>query len=198
MFLLAMAVGMLMPLQTCINTRLRKRLGSPFSAAFASVLTSLLFIAGVLFFTAGSLRLPWDRLAEEPKWIYIGGLCGVTVMTGNILLFPKLGGVQTVIFPILGQIVTGLLIDALGLFRVETKELSPENAEDQKWIFKDSEGKELRWGDHCEHGFCFYFSGDEAPHRAEFRPGWLPQEPTFWYPGPDISKGSPVGSPVIS
>ncbi len=117
MFLLAMAVGMLMPLQTCINTRLRKRLGSPFSAAFVSVLTSLLFIAGVLFFTAGSLRLPWDRLAGEPKWIYIGGLCGVTVMTGNILLFPKLGGVQTVIFPILGQIVTGLLIDALGLFR---------------------------------------------------------------------------------
>ena len=117
MFLLAMAVGMLMPLQTCINTRLRKRLGSPFSAAFASVLTSLLFIAGVLLFIVGSLRLPWDRLAGEPKWIYIGGFCGITVMTGNILLFPKLGGVQTVIFPILGQIVTGLLIDALGLFR---------------------------------------------------------------------------------
>ncbi len=124
MFFLAMAVGMLMPLQTCINTRLRKRLGSPFSAAFVSVLTSLLFIAGVLFFTAGSLRLPWDRLAGEPKWIYIGGLCGVTVMTGNILLFPKLGGVQTVIFPILGQIVTGLLIDALGLFRGNVTPLS--------------------------------------------------------------------------
>ena len=117
MFLLAAAVGMLMPLQTCINTRLRKRLGSPFSAAFVSVLTSMLFIAAVLYFTAGSLRLPFDKLAGEPKWIYIGGLCGVTVMTGNILLFPKLGGVQTVIFPILGQIVTGLLIDAFGLFR---------------------------------------------------------------------------------
>ena len=92
MFLLAAAVGMLMPLQTCINTRLRKRLGSPFSAAFVSVLTSMLFIAAVLLFTVG-LKLPFDRLAEEPKWIYIGGLCGVTVMTGNILLFPKLGGV---------------------------------------------------------------------------------------------------------
>ena len=84
---------------------------------------------------------------------------------------------------------------ALGLFRVETKELSPENAEEQKWVFTDSEGKELRWGDHCEHGFCFYSCGDESPHRAEFRPGWLPQEPTFWYPGADISKGSPVWDP---
>ena len=80
---------------------------------------------------------------------------------------------------------------ALGLFRVETRELLPENAEDQKWSFTDSEGKELRWGDHCEHGFCFYFTGDETPRKVEFHPGWLPQEPTFWYPWPEQYKYRP-------
>ena len=84
---------------------------------------------------------------------------------------------------------------ALGLFRVEPIELTKENAEDQMWLFTDSEGKEMRWGDHCEHGFCFYFGGEEAPHKAEFRPGWRPQDPTFWIPGTDISKGSPVWDP---
>ncbi len=81
---------------------------------------------------------------------------------------------------------------AFGLFRVEPSELTKENAEDQMWIFTDSEGNEMRWGDHCEHGFSFYFSGEETPRRVVFRPGWLPQEPTFWFPGVDIDKGSPV------
>lgn len=37
-------------------------------------------------------------------------------LTGNILLFPKLGGVQTVVLPVLGQILMGLAIDNFGLF----------------------------------------------------------------------------------
>ena len=37
-------------------------------------------------------------------------------LTGNILLFPKLGGVQTVVLPVLGQILMGLTIDNFGLF----------------------------------------------------------------------------------
>ncbi len=51
-----------------------------------------------------------------PAWIWIGGICGVVFLTGNILLFPKLGGVQTVVLPVLGQILMGLTIDNFGLF----------------------------------------------------------------------------------
>ncbi|EEW50107.1 hypothetical protein HMPREF0290_1341 [Corynebacterium efficiens YS-314] len=39
------------------------------------------------------------------------------VLTGNILLFPQVGSVQTVILPITGQVITGLLIDTFGLLR---------------------------------------------------------------------------------
>ncbi|WP_268869682.1 DMT family transporter [Paucilactobacillus suebicus] len=46
----------------------------------------------------------------------MGGLLGVVYLTGNILLFPKLGSVQTVIMPVLGQIIAGLVIDNFGLF----------------------------------------------------------------------------------
>src|SRR5699024_10155935 len=51
-----------------------------------------------------------------PFWLWIGGLLGVIYLTSNILLFPKLGSVQTVIMPILGQIIMGLIIDNFGLF----------------------------------------------------------------------------------
>ena len=41
---------------------------------------------------------------------------GVCFVLGNILLFPRLGAVQTVVLPILGQVMMGLCIDRFGLF----------------------------------------------------------------------------------
>ncbi|WP_207999177.1 DMT family transporter [Macrococcus lamae] len=43
-------------------------------------------------------------------------MLGVIGLTGNILLFPKLGGVQTVLLPLMGQIIASMLIDTFGLF----------------------------------------------------------------------------------
>ncbi|MHA2788232.1 DMT family transporter [Corynebacterium sp. S7] len=54
--------------------------------------------------------------AGQPWWIFTGGALGVVVLTGNILLFPRVGSVQTVILPLSGQIFMGLLIDSFGLF----------------------------------------------------------------------------------
>ena len=51
-----------------------------------------------------------------PWWLWLGGVMGVCFVLGNILLFPRLGAVQTVVLPILGQVVTGLIIDRFGLF----------------------------------------------------------------------------------
>ena len=41
---------------------------------------------------------------------------GVCFVLGNILLFPRLGALETVVLPILGQVVMGLLVDRFGLF----------------------------------------------------------------------------------
>ena len=54
--------------------------------------------------------------ATLPWWIWPGGVMGVCFVLGNILLFPRLGAVQTVVLPILGQVVMGLIIDRFGLF----------------------------------------------------------------------------------
>ena len=82
---------------------------------------------------------------------------------------------------------------ALGLFRVVPGEMKSVPEKEQTWIFMDSDGNEVeRWvGDDFANGFCFRFSGEEAPHRVEFRAGWLPQEPTFWYPDPALDPYSP-------
>lgn len=48
--------------------------------------------------------------------MWFAGVFGVTLLTGNVLLLPKLGSLKTVIMPVTGQIVMGLLIDAFGWF----------------------------------------------------------------------------------
>ena len=54
--------------------------------------------------------------ASAPWWVWLGGAMGVCFVLGNILLFPRLGAVQTVVLPILGQVMMGLCIDRFGLF----------------------------------------------------------------------------------
>ena len=58
-----------------------------------------------------------DIPADAPWWVWLGGLFGACFVMGNILLFPALGAVETVVLPILGQVAMGLLIDQFGLFR---------------------------------------------------------------------------------
>ncbi|NIZ58372.1 DMT family transporter, partial [Staphylococcus aureus] len=48
-------------------------------------------------------------------WV-VGGLLGVSFLTGNLLLLPKLGATLTVIATVAGQIIMGVIIDTFGLF----------------------------------------------------------------------------------
>lgn len=110
------AVGMGLSAQTSINGRLRRSVLSPFLTSFISFTVSTLFITTLVLATTDSIIPDMALFETQPVWIWMGGLFGLTFLTGNILLFPKLGAVQTVIFPVLGQIVAGLIIDQFGLF----------------------------------------------------------------------------------
>lgn len=116
-YLLGILAGCCLPLQTSVNARLRGRTGSPYSAALISFVVGLVFLALLLVVTGEGVALPWGTLFDLPAWIWLGGVCGVIFLTLNILLFPRIGSVQTVILPTLGQILMGLIVDNFGLFR---------------------------------------------------------------------------------
>ncbi len=116
-YLLGILAGCCLPLQTSVNARLRGRTGSPYSAALISFIVGLVFLALLLVVTGEGVVLPWGMLFDLPAWIWLGGVCGVIFLTLNILLFPRIGSVQTVILPTLGQILMGLIVDHFGLFR---------------------------------------------------------------------------------
>lgn len=106
--LIGLFIGIGLPIQTSINTRLKNTVGSPFVASLISFSIGTIFLAVITLIKNGNLLISLKTIMKEPLWIWIGGLLGVIYLTSNILLFPKLGSVQTAIMPIMGQIIMGL------------------------------------------------------------------------------------------
>ena len=117
LLLMAMLVGAIVPVQTAINTRLRQSVGSPIGATFVSFIIAVVVASIIAWGASGALVPNLSTAAAQPWWAWLGGFMGVMFIAGNIVLFPKLGPVQTVILPILGQVLMGLLIDRFGLFQ---------------------------------------------------------------------------------
>ncbi|AZA11965.1 DMT family transporter [Corynebacterium gerontici] len=114
LLLIGVIAGALVPLQTIANSRLSRSTGTALSASLVSfsVGTVALFIVTLMMGALPNL----SEVSAQPPWMLTGGALGVIALSGNILLFPKLGAVQTVILPISGQIIAGMIIDNFGLF----------------------------------------------------------------------------------
>ncbi|MER0069167.1 DMT family transporter [Corynebacterium sp. KPL3806] len=112
----AMLVGAIVPAQTAINTRLRESVGSPIAAGFFSFIIGFAVSAILALIVTGDAIPDLALAAAQPWWVWLGGFMGVAFIVGNILLFPRIGSVETVILPILGQVTMGLIYDLTGLF----------------------------------------------------------------------------------
>ena len=112
----ALLVGAIVPVQTAINTRFRESVGSPIVAGFFSFIIGLFVSALIALALTGHLIPDLATAAQQPWWVWLGGFMGVSFIVGNILLFPRIGSVETVILPILGQVTMGLLCDTTGIF----------------------------------------------------------------------------------
>lgn len=114
--LLAFISGLLLSNQSPINARLGKGLGSPFIAASFSFTIGTIFLGCITFIQTKALLPSSEFISQQPAWIWLGGVLGCIYLTSNILLFPRIGAVKTVVLPILGQIIMGIAIDTFGWF----------------------------------------------------------------------------------
>ena len=110
-------LGFLTPIQTAANSRLRQSVVSPMVASLVSFTVGTIFLAVVVLCEKGSLLIESQLIDRLPWWAWFGGLCGLWGLTVNIIIFPKLGAVQTALMPMLGQIGMGIVIDSFGLLQ---------------------------------------------------------------------------------
>ncbi|MFN2451512.1 MAG: DMT family transporter [Candidatus Dormibacteria bacterium] len=123
LFVVALAVGCVLPFQAGINAELRRTLGSPVNAATVSfaVGTAVLLAVSLLTRQAWTPLLP---LGSAPGWIWLGGVCGAIYVASAILLIPRIGAGSAAALGIAGQVLASVVVDALGLVRVPVHPLS--------------------------------------------------------------------------
>lgn len=114
--IITLAMGLLMPLQTAANSRLRGVVGPAYVSTLVSfsVSTFALLLVSLL---AGIPILPTNQmLAATPWWSWFVGLVAVVTITIAIHLFKEIGQLQAMIIPMFSQLIFSLLIDNYGWF----------------------------------------------------------------------------------
>lgn len=113
---IALLIGMLVPVQTAANARMRISVGSVWVVTFISFMVSSLLLALI----SAMMRMPLlpsaAQIAVTPWWGWTGGIIALCTIIITICLFCALGQLQTTILPLLGQLLFSLVIDHFGLF----------------------------------------------------------------------------------
>ncbi len=122
--LLGLAAGFGLPVQTAINSRLRFAAGSPLFASLVNFGVGTAFLLTILTVSGRVGALTGAPGAGTGWWMWTGGVLGFVFLTLNIVLFPQLGSVETAIWPVVGQVLMALAIDAGGWFGGQRRALS--------------------------------------------------------------------------
>jgi transporter family-2 protein len=119
----ALAIGLLLPLQVGINAELAQRVSSPITAAFISFAIGTI---GLMFLLSVSrVSWPnWNSVVSFPAWLWLGGLIGAFAVFGGIISGPKIGLLSLVALVLTGQLVASLIMDHNGWLGLPIRELS--------------------------------------------------------------------------
>ena len=109
--------GLAGAIQAAVMGELGERVGVAPALAFA-VAVSLVFALGLL--------LVWEQsfsgirtAAEQPWWLWLGGVMSVLIVLSITLATPRIGVAATIGIVIAGNLVAAALIDQYGLFGQE-------------------------------------------------------------------------------
>ncbi len=112
----ALAAGMLLPVQFGVNSHLRNFVGRPVAAAAIS------FVVGTAALVVQRSLPEPGSVASAPWWAWTGGLLGAFFVLASIVLTPRLGAATTIGLILTGQIMASIAIDHFGLIRVPVHE----------------------------------------------------------------------------
>lgn len=119
------AAGMLVPVQTSVNSRLAVFTRSLIVASFYSFLVGTLSLLIFNLFANPAKLSPGFLFSQDLSYVwFVGGIMGVIYLTGNMILLPKIGAALTVIMTVAGQMIIGLLIDTFGWFDAAVQPIS--------------------------------------------------------------------------
>ncbi|AZS15239.1 DMT family transporter [Paenibacillus lutimineralis] len=123
--IMGVLAGFLPPLQTAINGKLRVATDSLLGATFISFFVGAIILLILILITKRRLEIPlYDAQKKRiPVWVYMAGIFGIFIVTGNIVLLPALGSVLTTMIFLLGQMIMAVIIDQFGIFNLQKRKI---------------------------------------------------------------------------
>ena len=122
-YLIAFAAGIALASQAAINSQLSKAVGDqPVAAALISFFTGTLVLLAITLMKANVSEI-WVNLPQQQWWKWTGGLMGAFLVCSSIIVAPKVGVANMLLFIILGQLLSGLLIDHYGFLGMPIKHI---------------------------------------------------------------------------
>ena len=109
--------GLAGAIQAAVMGELGERVGVAPALAFA-VAVSLVCALGLLFVWEKSFS-GIRAAAQEPWWLWVGGVMSVFIVLGITVATPRIGVAATIGIVIAGNLVAAALIDQYGLFGQE-------------------------------------------------------------------------------
>lgn len=124
LLLLALVVGAVMPVQAGINAQLGGYVGGAVAAALVSFAVGTATLAAVwlglrtqTFSLESALKAPWG--------LWLGGTIGAFIVTGSVILAPRLGAASMLALMVAGQMSASLLLDHYGILGFPVHAVSP-------------------------------------------------------------------------
>ena len=123
-YLLAIAAGLGITLQTTLNGQLAKGVGGDSVAAALFSFTAGAVCLGVFSLMRGGIVASLAAIPAQPWWSLLGGLLGAGALLSYVVLAPKIGLSALLGLAIAGQIFSSLVIDHFGLMGASERPVS--------------------------------------------------------------------------
>ncbi|WP_411379760.1 DMT family transporter [Pseudomonas sp. MPB26] len=123
-YLLAIAAGLGITLQTTLNGQLAKGVGGDSVAAALFSFTAGAVCLGVFSLMRGGIVASLAAIPVQPWWSLLGGLLGAGALLSYVVLAPKIGLSALLGLAIAGQIISSLVIDHFGLMGASERPVS--------------------------------------------------------------------------
>lgn len=123
-YLLAIAAGLGITLQTTLNGQLAKGVGGDSVAASLFSFTAGAVCLGFFSLMRGGIVASLAAIPAQPWWSLLGGLLGAGALLSYVVLAPKIGLSALLGLAIAGQIISSLVIDHFGLMGASERPVS--------------------------------------------------------------------------
>lgn len=122
---LALGVGLMIPLQQAMNSRMRSFVVNPMYATLVNFLVGASFgIVVAALMSASGEPGHWRRATEAPWWAWCGGLIGMAFITAGVLCVPRIGVASFLAAVLVGQLIGAMWLDHVGWMGVIQRQVT--------------------------------------------------------------------------